>query len=248
MVEITINGTPLAIKEGTTILRAAQSIGVEIPVLCSHEGLTPDGNCRLCSVEIEEHGKKKIVASCMYPITKSMSVETESERVLRARRTVLTLLVNRNPKSPVIQQLCQKYGVTREERFAFEPDLCIRCGRCVRACEVNGTKAIALVGRGFERHVATPFERETGACIGCLSCATVCPTGKITYEETPGKRKIWHKTFDVLRCKRCGAYFATKEMLDWAGRHEDDRDYCDHCQKYIESVKFLTQAQKSLGE
>ncbi|MCK9341792.1 MAG: 4Fe-4S dicluster domain-containing protein, partial [Synergistaceae bacterium] len=117
-------------------------------------------------------------------------------------------------------------------------------GRCVRACEANGTNAIQLVGRGFDRHVAPPYEMETDACIGCLSCATVCPTGKITYDESPGKRKIWHKEFDVLQCKRCGIYFATKEMLDWAGRPENDRDYCDHCQKYIESVKFLTESQK----
>ena len=241
MIEITINGTQLMVKKGTTLLHAAQENGIDIPALCNHEGLSPEGNCRLCSVEIEERGRKKIVASCMFPVTRSISVETENERVMRARKTVLQLLVNRNPKSPVIQQLCDKYGVRREERFAFEPDLCIRCGRCVRACEANGTKAIELVERGFDRHVATPYEMETDACIGCLSCATVCPTGKITYEESPGKRKIWYKEFDVLQCRRCGIYFATKEMLDWAGRPENDRDYCDHCQKYIESVKFLTE-------
>ncbi|NLD06337.1 MAG: 4Fe-4S dicluster domain-containing protein [Synergistaceae bacterium] len=244
MIEITINGIPLKVEKGTTILHAAQTNGIDIPALCNHEGLSPEGNCRVCSVEIEDRGSKKIVASCMFPITGNISVETESERAKKARKTVLQLLVNRNPKSPIIQQLCSKYDVKREERFAPEPDLCIRCGRCVRACEANGTKAIELVGRGFDRHVATPYELETDACIGCLSCATVCPTGKITYEESPGKRNIWHKEFDVLQCKRCGIYFATKEMLDWAGRAENDRDHCDHCQKYIESVKFLTESQK----
>ena len=164
-------------------------------------------------MEITENGRSKIVASCMFPVTRSISVETGNERVKRARRTVLQLLINRNPKSPVIQQLCSEYGVKREERFALEPDLCIRCGRCVRACETNGTKAIELVGRGFERHVATPYETESDACIGCLSCATVCPSGKITYDESPGK--IWHKEFDVLM-REVRIYFATKEMLDWA--------------------------------
>ncbi|MCK9340763.1 MAG: 2Fe-2S iron-sulfur cluster-binding protein, partial [Synergistaceae bacterium] len=192
MIEITVNGIPLKVEKGTTILHAAQANGIDIPALCNHEGLTLDGNCRLCSVEIDDRGNKKIVASCMFPITRSISVETETDRVQRARNTVLQLLVNRNPKSPIIQQLCDKYGVKREERFAMEPDLCIRCGRCVRACEANGTNAIQLVGRGFDRHVAPPYEMETDACIGCLSCATVCPTGKITYDESPGKRKIWH--------------------------------------------------------
>lgn len=244
MIEIIIDGIPLKVEKGTTILHAAQANGIEIPTLCNHEGLVPDGNCRLCSVEIEDKGNKKIVASCMFPVTRTISVQANSERVKKARRTVLQLLINRNPKSPIIQQLCLAYDVKREERFALEPDLCIRCGRCVRACEANGTIAIALVGIGFDRHVASPYELESAACIGCLSCATACPTGKITYEESPGKRKIWHKEFDVLQCKRCGIYFATKDMLDWARRPENDRDYCDHCQKYIESVKFLTESQK----
>lgn len=245
MIDITINGETLKVEKGTTILHAAQSEGIDIPTLCNHEGLTLDGNCRLCSVEIEDRGNKKIVAACMFPITRSISVQTETERVKRSRKTVLQLLINRNPKAPVILELCAKYGVKREPRFAMEPDLCIRCGRCVRACEANGTNAIQLVGRGFDRYVATPYDLKTEACIGCLSCATVCPTGKITYEESPGKRNIWHKEFEVLKCKRCGIYFATEEMLNWAGRPEDDRDYCDHCQKYIESVKFLTEAQKN---
>ncbi len=245
MIEITIDGIPAIVEEGTTILHAAESLGIKIPTLCHHEGLPSDGNCRICSVEIEDRGAKKIVASCMYPVTRSISVKTNTERVLKARKTVLQLLVNRNPKSPAIQKLCAEYGIEPEERFAMEPDLCIRCGRCVRACEANGTSAIQLVGRGFERHVAPPYELGPDACIGCLSCASVCPTGKITYEESPGKRKIWGKEFDVLQCKRCGIYFATKEMLDWAGRAEDDRDYCDHCRKYIESRKFLTETQHS---
>jgi len=244
MIDITIDGIPIKVEKGTTILHAARENNIDIPTLCNHEGLVPDGNCRICSVEIDDRGSKKIVASCMFPITRSISVETETERVQRARNTVLQLLINRNPKSPIIQQLCDKYGLIREERFALEPDLCIRCGRCVRACEANGTKAIELVDRGFDRHVAPPYELEADACIGCLSCANVCPTGKITYEESPGKRKIWYKEFEVLKCKRCGIYFATKEMLDWAGREENDRDFCDHCQKYIESVKFLTESQK----
>lgn len=239
MVEIKIDGETIQVENGTTILDAAKKFGIDIPTLCNHEGLMPDGNCRLCSVEIETNWYKKIVASCMYPITGPISVDTKSERVMKSRRIVLQLLLNRNPKAPIIQQLCSEYGVKREQRFAFDEDLCIRCGRCVRACEANGTKAIELVGRGFERHVAPPYELEPQACIGCLSCQSVCPTGKITFEESPGKRKIWKREFEVIRCKRCGEYFATKEMLDWAGRAEDDREYCDHCTKHEESAKFL---------
>jgi NADH dehydrogenase/NADH:ubiquinone oxidoreductase subunit G len=239
MIEVMIDGKTVNVEKGTTILKAAKDNGFNIPTLCSHDGLVADGNCRLCSVEIEDRGQKKIVASCMFLITGSLSVNTKTERVIRARKTVLQLLINRNPKSPVIQQLCSEYGVTYEPRFATEADLCIRCGLCVRACEINGTKAIELVGRGFDRYVAPPYELAPDTCIGCLSCMQVCPTGKITAEESPGRRKIWNREFEVLRCKRCGEYFATKEMLDWAGRAEDDRDYCDHCAKHEESAKFL---------
>ena len=94
MVEITINGRKLSVDRGEILLHAAKRAGVEIPTLCSHEGLPADGNCRLCSVEVDEGGRKKLVASCMYPVTREISVETESERVLRARRTIVQLLVN----------------------------------------------------------------------------------------------------------------------------------------------------------
>ena len=239
VVEITINGRKLSVDRGDILLHAAKRAGVEIPTLCSHEGLPADGNCRLCSVEVDEGGRKKLVASCMYPVTREISVETESERVLRARRTIVQLLVNRCPDAPIIKELCEKLGVEREERFSYKPDLCIRCGRCARACATDGTNAIELVGRGFDRHVAPPCEGEPKDCIGCLACENVCPTGCITHEEGPGRRRIWDREFETVRCERCGEYFATREMLDWAQVPEEDRKLCDRCRKYEESRQFL---------
>ena len=142
MINVIIDGIATEVEKGTTILHAANNIGITIPTLCNHEGLNLDGNCRLCSVEIDDRGRKKIVAACMFPVTAPITVDTKSERVMRARKTVLQLLINRNPKAPIIRQLCKEYGVEYEERFASESDLCIRCGRCVRACDINGTKAI----------------------------------------------------------------------------------------------------------
>lgn len=240
MIEITLNGIKTEVEKDTTILEAAERCGVDIPALCRHGGLVADGNCRLCLVEINEGGRKKIVASCMYPVRGSMEVETKSEDVVKARKTILQLLINRNPKAPVIQKLCREYGVEPEVRFSHESDLCIRCGRCVRACGINGSHAIELVGRGFERHVAPPYELSPEACIGCLSCQSVCPTGKITYEESPGRRTIWKRDFKTISCKRCGAYFATMEMLDWAAVPEEERDYCERCRKALTSAAFLT--------
>lgn len=241
MIEITLDGVKVTAEKGATILETARNYGADIPTLCEHEGLAPDGNCRLCLVEINDGGRKKIVASCMYPLRKSIKIDTKSDNVVRLRKTMLQLLINRNPKAPVLRELGRKYDISVEERFSHEPDLCIRCGRCVRACETNGNSAIELVGRGFERHVAPPYELRPDACVGCLSCQTVCPTGKITYEESPGKRVIWKREFVTLPCERCGAYFATEEMLNWAGVAEDERRYCERCRKALFSASFRLQ-------
>lgn len=240
MIDLIIDGVEIRVERGTTILQAARGHGIDIPTLCEHPGLQSEGNCRLCSVEItEKAGHERIVVSCMYPIRGSMEVKTKSDRVLSLRRTILQLLVNRNPKAPIIRTLCKEYDVTPEERFSSEPDLCIRCGRCVRACETNGNSAIELVGRGFDLHVAPPYELRPESCIGCLSCQSVCPTGKITFEESPGKRTIWKRGFETIACNRCGVYFATKEMLDWAGVSEDERCYCERCRKALTSATFV---------
>lgn len=238
MIEVTIDGRSISVERGTTVLSAACSLGIRIPTLCHHEGLPPEGNCRVCTVEIEQRGRRKLVASCMFPITGQLSAETNSERAVRARRNVIQLLLNRNPKAVVINELAKEYGVTREERFASEPDLCIRCARCVRACEINGTNAISLARTGFDRFVAAPYGLAPDGCIGCVSCAEVCPTGKITYKDTDGTRRIWEKTFDLIRCVRCGAQYATKEQIAWVGAGEEDARFCEKCRRAVFGERF----------
>lgn len=238
MIEIIIDGVKINVERETTILEAALGNGFDIPALCRHPGLPLDGNCRVCSVEIIEDGCERIVASCMFPIRRSIEVRTNTPRLTGLRKVILQLLINRNPDTDELRELCAEYGITPEERFAHEPDLCIRCGRCVRACEINGNSAIEFVGRGFGRHVAPPYELSPESCIGCLACQSVCPTGKITFEESPGKRVIWHREFETIRCKRCGAYYATNEMLDWANVPEDERGYCERCRKALTGASF----------
>jgi len=238
MIDITINGKGLSVERGVTILEAAGELGVRIPTLCHHEGLPPEGSCRVCTVEIEQRGGKKLVASCMFPITGPIAVETESDRAVRARKFVIGLLLNRNPKAIAINELAKEYGVTPEERFASEPDLCIRCARCVRACEINGTNAIAPAGTGFGRFVSAPYGQEPESCVGCASCAEVCPTGKITYNDTDGARRIWEKTFDLVRCARCGAQYATKEQIARVGTGEEDARFCEKCRRAVFGERF----------
>ena len=238
MIEVAIDGKKISVERGTTILDAAKSLGVRIPTLCHHEGLSPEGNCRVCTVEIETRGRKKLVASCMFPIMGPLSVETASERAVNARKFVIQLLLNRNPKAIVIGELAKEYGVAREERFASEPDLCIRCARCVRACEIDGTNAIQLARTGFDRYVAAPYDSPPESCIGCVACAEVCPTGKIAYKDADGVRTIWKKTFDLIACERCGAQYATKEQIAWVGTGEEDARYCEKCRRAAFGTRF----------
>lgn len=233
MIEVSIDGKNFSVERGTTILAAANSMGIRIPTLCHHEGLPPEGSCRVCTVEIEQRGRAKLVASCMFPITGPLEVRTASGRAVRARKFVIGLLLNRNPKAVVIGELAREYGVVREERFASEPDLCIRCARCVRACEINGTNAISLARTGFDRYVAAPYDAAPESCIGCVSCAEVCPTGKITYKDAGGVRTIWNKTFDLIACERCGARYAAKEQIAWVGAGDEDARYCERCRRAV---------------
>ena len=211
-----IDGQKVRVPRETTILEAARSIGRSIPTLCHHEGLPADGNCRLCLVEVDG----RLAASCMYPLRRNgFEIFTGNEKIREARRFVLELLINRSPRSPRLLALALEYGVEPDPRFMAEDggELCIRCGRCVRACEINGTAAISLVGRGWKRQVAGPFFQPPEDCVGCRACAEVCPTGAITYTERDSRRSIWSRNFELIKCEDCGKPFATDGEIKKAG-------------------------------
>jgi NADH dehydrogenase/NADH:ubiquinone oxidoreductase subunit G len=175
MINLTINGLPVSVEEGTTLLEAAQFLGFPIPTLCHMEGLSPYGACRLCVVEIGEGPRSRLVSSCTYPAQEGLKVRTASSRVLRARRMTLELLLATCPQSKIIQDLAAAHDI-RRQRFRQEHEDCILCGLCVRMCEEQMmAKAIGFRGRGETRSIGTPFDIKSDVCRTCGGCIYVCP-------------------------------------------------------------------------
>jgi bidirectional [NiFe] hydrogenase diaphorase subunit len=185
MISLTINGLHVQVEKGTTLLEAARFIGFPIPTLCHMEGLSPYGACRLCVVEIGDGPRARLVSSCTYPAEEGLTVRTASNRVLKARRMILELLLGSCPQSKVIQDLASKHQI-RQQRFKQEYEDCILCGLCVRMCEEQMVaKAIGFRGRGQTRSIGTPFDIKSDVCRQCGGCIYVCPACQLrcTYVE-----------------------------------------------------------------
>lgn len=192
----TINGTEHTFEGTPTILEAARSVGVDIPTLCYNEFLKPYGGCRLCLVEAE--GKRGLVPSCTAELEEGMNVTTESEAITESRKFIVELLLSRCPDAEPIRELAKSFGIPIDDKEALDPigryllyrapkrreTDCILCNLCVRVCaEVPKRFALSFEGRGIERRVNPPFVKSADSCIGCGSCAYVCPTKTITVEE-----------------------------------------------------------------
>ena len=176
-IKLVINGQDVSVKQGSTILDAAWSIGINIPTLCHHDQLAPYGACRLCTVEIIKGSRSRLVTSCAYQVEDGLVVETESESVIKGRKLILEMLWARAPGVQVIREYALKYGADLN-KFESEPTNCILCGLCVRYCaEVKKSNAIGFVSRGTERTIMFYPEIASQECPDCGECYNICPTG-----------------------------------------------------------------------
>lgn len=204
MVRIEVNNRTVDAREGEMLLETLRRAGVDVPTLCHVPGLPPSGACRMCVVELPDEGK--LVPSCAHQVREGMKVLTHSPRVIRARKTIVELLLAGHPDDCLycvrggtceLQKLAEVLGV-RQRRYGGEnpqrnldtsspaivrdPAKCILCGRCVRICEeVQGVSAIDFIGRGSRATVGTAFDEglNVSSCVNCGQCITACPTGAL---------------------------------------------------------------------
>jgi bidirectional [NiFe] hydrogenase diaphorase subunit len=219
LVSLTIDGKPVQVAPGTTLLLAAKANHIDVPTLCNHPELKPEGRCRLCVVEIGAAPRTRLVNSCTYPAEPGLVVQTASEKVLASRRMVLELLLAQAPAAERLKEMAAAMGVYETRFTKGDPAArCILCGQCVRTCrEVVGVSAISMAFRTPGKRVATPFKEESAACIGCGSCVFICPTSTIAYTEKDGIRTVWGRKFELQPCSKCGNYIAPKAQLEyWA--------------------------------
>jgi predicted molibdopterin-dependent oxidoreductase YjgC len=211
LINLTINGRPTAVPYDTPLLTACRDAGVDVPTLCHNDNVAAYGVCRICSVEVNEGRKTRVVPSCVYTVRREIAVQTDSPRIHRHRAMLLNLLLARCPDEEPIQKLAAQYGVLAPHpRFQKKNDDCILCGLCVQICrDIVGVAALGFEGRGFERRAVSPFDAENPVCIACGACAFACPTQCIEFGEAGGKRwlKRWHREVDMLVCEKCGNYW-----------------------------------------
>jgi len=207
IVHVKINGIPVEVEEGTSVLNAAKKAGVRIPTLCYHDDLTPFGSCGLCIVKQE--GSAKILRACAAPVNEGLSVITNDNELFEVRKTILELILSTHPSSCLtcirngeceLQDLAAEFGI-REQPFevrlsdqekdessasiVLDPEKCIKCGRCVQVCQdLQGVFALEFIGRGDGTVMAPAamLKLDDSPCVRCGQCAAHCPVGAI-YEK-----------------------------------------------------------------
>lgn len=256
-IEFTIDGKKVRGSEGETVLDVAKANDIDIPTLCQHKAVANWGACRLCIVEIalpEWNGQTKIVTSCLFKIKSGLAVTTNSQRVAKNRETILNLLLAQAPDAKEVKALAKKYGVVPMKLVhGKEKHRCITCGLCTRLCSAQDAHAISTVNRGPEKEIGTFWNKPPESCIGCLICASNCPTQAIEFKEKKGSRHIWDKDFKLVKCTSCDSFLSlteeqVKHYAQRSGLGEKYFTVCEDCRRKDATNKFLDLIHDPAGE
>lgn len=238
-VSVEVDGMPVSVPEGTSVMRAAAQAGIDIPRLCATDSLEPFGSCRLCVVEID--GRRGTPASCTTPVAEGMRVSTQTPKVEKLRQGVMELYISDHPldcltcpangdcelqdMAGVVGLRQVRYGYEGENHldaekdtsnpyFDFDPSKCISCSRCVRACgEVQGTFALTIEGRGFASKVSAGAGESfmDSECVSCGACVQACPTSTLQEKSVV---ELGMPTRSVITtCAYCGVGCSFKAEL-----------------------------------
>jgi NADH-quinone oxidoreductase subunit G/[NiFe] hydrogenase diaphorase moiety small subunit/NADP-reducing hydrogenase subunit HndD len=223
-VNVTINGFPVEIKKGKTILEAAEDEGIKIPTLCYHKDLCVAGNCRVCVVEVV--GQKRLSAACATPCEDGMEILTNSLKVRNSRKHIIELILAEHNSDCTkcyrngnceLQELASEYKIMTQDFIELAPlrnytidmyspsimkddSKCIRCQRCVRTCaELQGVNALTVAYKGDHMKISTFFEKAMNdvVCTNCGQCVNHCPTGALV--EKNYIEEVWNAISDPTK-------------------------------------------------
>lgn len=230
-IHLTINGQVLEAESGDTILQAAQRGDIRIPTLCHHPALPPEESCRICVVEMIRGQWSSLVAACVYPAREGMVIETDTEQVVTARKTILELILSDHPLDCMtcnatgrceLQDLAYEYGIKESTLtgqvhvYPLDPDpnlyihwdmnKCIMCRRCIRACsEIQCAHVLTKADRGFNQRISTAFGRplEQSGCDFDGQCIAFCPVDALSEKMSRGKGRTWEMVRHPVVCPLC---------------------------------------------
>ncbi|MCD8023539.1 MAG: 2Fe-2S iron-sulfur cluster-binding protein [Lachnospiraceae bacterium] len=217
-VKLTINGQAVTADSNDTILIAATKNGIHIPSLCFLKDCNEIAACRVCVVEVT--GMRGVVPSCVTKVREGMEVQTESERIKKARRITLDMICKHHRmicdqcarySDCELHALCREYGISERDYNPYVMDAdkdesalhlvrdtskCVLCQRCVSACQSQGMNIIGVFNRGWNKKIAPPVPLAETGCVGCGKCVAVCPTGALTVKDQTAELR------NIIRQKR----------------------------------------------
>lgn len=238
-VEIKIDGQKISAKENQTLLQVAKENRIKIPHLCFHPALKPSGSCKLCGVEVASAtGSQVVMLSCILKVKANLEIKTDSPLVRVAREKAFNRLLQLAPDASRIRNLAKEFKVA----VTPPPNGCIQCRLCIRVCnEIVKAKALKMVKTETGNQVVP----QAGSCIGCGTCANLCPTQIIQVRDVDNVRTISIKQeiigqLPLERCEGCGKMYATSNFLKHVEEitvsHPDTKDHhhlCSSCIKLM---------------